>query len=68
MMNITLNNQPANFDGDSMTIRELLDNKRFTFKMLVVKLNGRLIRKEDYEQVQVHDGDQLDVIHLMSGG
>lgn len=68
MMNITLNNQPANFAADSMTIRELLDNKRFTFKMLVVKLNGRLIRKEDYEQVQVHDGDQLDVIHLMSGG
>ena len=42
--------------------------KKFTFKMLVIKINGKLIKKEQYESAKIVDGDNVAVIHLISGG
>ncbi|MBN2346852.1 MAG: sulfur carrier protein ThiS [Candidatus Aminicenantes bacterium] len=67
-MKICLNNREVSMAGESFSIRELLDLMRFTFPMIVVKVNGRLVRKEEYERVFVGDGDNVDAIHLISGG
>jgi thiamine biosynthesis protein ThiS len=67
-MNIFLNNNSEIFSGDSMTVNELLKIKNFTFKMLVIKINGTLIKKTDYETAEIHEGDEVHVLHLISGG
>jgi sulfur carrier protein len=67
-MQIILNNRIENFEKSSMTIRELLDEKKFTFKMLVIKINNKLVRKEEYDTATFSDGDNVSVIHLISGG
>ncbi len=67
-MKIILNNRQEEFDKESMTIRELLDEKNFTFKMLVIKINNKLVRKEHYDTSLVRDGDDVSVLHLISGG
>lgn len=67
-MNITLNNKPESFDQDSLSISEVLKVKRFTFKLLVIKINGKLIRKPEYDSSFVKDGDDLQIIHMISGG
>ena len=67
-MNIVLNHTPDSLPGDSLTIREILRIKNFTFPNLVVKINGRLVRKPEYDQASVSDGDVVEIIHLISGG
>jgi sulfur carrier protein len=67
-MNITLNNRKESFAHTRMTVSELLKEKNFTFRLLVVKINDQLIRKEYYESASISDGDKVDVIHLISGG
>lgn len=67
-MKITLNNRPEIFDGDSMTFEELIRRKNFTFKLLVTKLNGELVRKENRATTKIKDGDDVLVLHLISGG
>ena len=67
-MNIQLNNSPDQFPGDSLTIRDILLIKKFTFPNLVIKINGRLIRKPQYDSAEVHEGDVVEIIHLISGG
>jgi len=67
-MEIILNNRTESFDCDSLTIGELLRVKNFTFKMLVIKINGRLVQKNDYDTTSVHPGDDVMVLHLISGG
>lgn len=67
-MTITLNNRPENLDHSSLTVSELLKVKNFTFKLLVVKINGKLVKKEDYSRTPIRDGDDVAVIHLISGG
>ena len=67
-MKIILNNNEEVFTEDRLSIQSLLNEKRFTFKMLVIKLNGRLVKKDQYETTIINDGDKVDVIHLISGG
>ena len=67
-MDITLNNRPESIDKDQISISELLILKNYTFKMLVIKVNGKLIKKDAYNNSIVKDGDNVMVLHLVSGG
>jgi len=67
-MQILLNNRAEIIDADSMTVRQLLDFKTFTFKMLIVKINGKFIKKGEYQTAVVKDGDDVMVLHMISGG
>ncbi len=67
-MKIILNNREEFFEGDQMTVTELLAAKNFTFKMLVVKINAELVRRHEYEKRMVTDGDEVMVLHLITGG
>jgi sulfur carrier protein len=67
-MRISLNNNPEKFDIDKCTVNELLRIKNFTFKMLIVKINGKLVKKEEYETALISEGDDVNVLHLISGG
>lgn len=67
-MEIVLNNRNESFSTDKMTVSELLVEKNFTFKLLVIKINGLLVKKDQYHTATIQHGDKVDVIHLISGG
>ena len=67
-MKIIINNKEEEFDADQFTITELLKAKNFTFKMLVIKVNGHLVKKSEQNTTFVKDGDDVMVLHLISGG
>jgi thiamine biosynthesis protein ThiS len=67
-MRIILNNTNEELNGAEMTIQQLLNAKKFTFKMLIIKVNGNIIKKDEYETTTIHEEDKVDVIHLISGG
>lgn len=67
-MKITLNNRPEEFDANQLTFEELITRKNFTFKLLVTRLNGELVKKEDRPATIIKEGDDVVVMHLISGG
>ncbi len=67
-MKIILNNTNETFDVDHLTVAELLQLKKFTFKMLIIKINGNLVRQENYASAVINEGDDVMVLHLISGG
>ena len=67
-MKYTLNNRPDEIDQQEITISEVIELKSFTFPRVVVKLNGQLIKKPQFPETIVTEGDHLEVIHLISGG
>ena len=67
-MKIILNNKAEEFAQDTMSVTERLAEKKYSFKLLVIKINGTLVKREDYVNTPVHDGDEVMVLHLMSGG
>lgn len=67
-MDITLNNNSEHFEHEKMNVQELLKTKNFTFKMLIVKINGKVVKQPEYYNTYIKDGDNVTVLHLISGG
>ena len=53
---------------DNLTIEELLKIMKYTFPMLVIKVNGQMIKRDQYKIFIVPNNSDVKIIHLMSGG
>jgi thiamine biosynthesis protein ThiS len=67
-MTITLNNHTESLPIDQMSIMELLQTKQFDWKLLIVKHNGRYIKRAAYEATALKEGDDIMVLSLIAGG
>lgn len=67
-MDITLNNEPVKIEGEKISVARLLELKKYTFRLRIVRVNGRLIDRDRYTEEYVSDGDRVQVLYLMSGG
>jgi len=54
---------------DGMSIQDVLDAKKYTFRMIAVWINDEPVeRDEGYSAAIVPDGANVEVIHMISGG
>ena len=69
-MKLNLNNREEVLatSKEILTINEIREMKSFSFRSLVVKVNGKLVKRDRYDEPTVKDGDKVDIIHLISGG
>ena len=64
---IEVNKNEVDFVPDE-TIAQLLKRMNYTFPLVVVKINGKVIPKAEYDETIVPDNSIIEVIHLISGG
>jgi sulfur carrier protein len=67
-MKIILNNREDELEGDTLSVSEMLVQKKFSYRMRIIKINGNLISKEKYDTTIINEGDDVQMIYLMSGG
>ncbi len=67
-MRVLLNNREEKIEKDAISVSELLELKKFSFKMRIIKINGTFIPKEDYDSTLIHNEDNVQILYLMSGG
>lgn len=67
-MKIRLNNREEEFESGEMTISQLMALKNFTFRMLIVKVNGELVKRHEFDQKIIREGDDVMILHLITGG
>ncbi|MBT3756477.1 MAG: sulfur carrier protein ThiS [Candidatus Cloacimonetes bacterium] len=53
---------------ENMNIIVILKRMNYTFRMLVIKVDGKLVKKNEYASTIVQPGADVKVIHLISGG
>jgi len=68
-MKITLNSKPEEIAGyTQLNVTELLKVKNFTFKFLVVRINNKPVLPSEFDTATISEGDNVVVLHLISGG
>jgi len=67
-MKILLNNREEEFGAGTLTVSEMLKQKKFSFRMRIIKINGVLIQKDKYDETYIREGDNVLMLYLMSGG
>jgi sulfur carrier protein len=67
-MTIVLNSNSFVTEGDSLTVREVLAARGWSFPLIVVKVNGILVPRTAWDSYLVREGDDMEAMHLVSGG
>jgi len=50
------------------TVKELLKRVKYTFPLVVVKINDKVIPRSDFSEVVVPNNSKVSVVHMISGG
>jgi ribosomal protein S17 len=63
-MKIILNSKEEILDTakPSLTINEVRAIKKYSFKSLVVKINGQLVKRENFDSAECREGDRVQLI------
>ena len=67
MNKITVNENIVEWH-ENLTVTELLKIMKYTFPMLIVKVDGEIVKKNQYGLFLIPEDADVKVIHLMSGG
>ena len=50
------------------SIKDLLKRMKYTFPLVVVKINDKLIPRNEFSDIIVPDNSKVAVVHMISGG
>jgi len=50
------------------TLKEFLEANGVNPQLVAVEHNGEIIRREGFAEVQLSEGDKLEIIHMVGGG
>jgi len=53
---------------ENETVQALLDRMNYNFPLIIVKIDGTLIPKDEYSNSLIPDGSKVEMVHLISGG
>ena len=66
-MSIEVNGRKTNWI-ENESVKQLLNRIKYTFPLVVVKINDKLVLRENFEKTIIPDKSKIDVIHMISGG
>ena len=66
-MTVTVNSEPLDWE-EGLSIQNIIEQKEIDFPMLVVRLNGKMVSRHDYDKTTVNDGDVVSIIMIHAGG
>ena len=52
----------------AQTVRELLDELKITVGRVAVEVNMVIVRRTEYEQFRLSDGDIVEIVNFVGGG
>lgn len=67
-MRILINNKPEILEMETITLSELVNLKSIPENGTAIALNGRVVRKQNWESAIISDGDSITVISAAYGG
>ena len=65
---IIINNRDPLDWKEGMTVQDVLDLMGFTYKLIMVTVNGQMVEDDEFEQFNIPDNADVKVIHIHHGG
>lgn len=51
-----------------VSLQKFLEEEQYVCSKIAVERNGKIVRKADYEETLLQDGDVLEVVSFLGGG
>ena len=66
-MSLSVNNKTVSYVEEE-TVQDLLKRLKFTFPLVIVKINGTHVPRNKFSETMVPNDSEIQVIHMISGG
>ena len=66
-MEITLNGEKYNLETGS-NIVDLIEKLGLNIDKLAIERNLEIVPKSNYSEINIADGDQIEIVHFIGGG
>lgn len=53
---------------NSVTVFDYLIKEKYKLDRVAVEVNGKIVRKSDYEKFVLNDGDKVEIVCFVGGG
>ncbi len=69
-MNIQINGEIKKIEPERklLSLANLIEQLGYHPQLIVVEYNGTIISSKDWEQQQIKDGDNLEIVTIVGGG
>ena len=67
-MNISINGNTKQFDGENMTLSDLIVTLNLVDKRLAIEKNGEIVPRSQFDAAILNDGDNLEIVGAVGGG
>jgi sulfur carrier protein len=67
VIHLTVNGQPRQFPGP-LSMRDLVEKLDLAGKRIAVERNGEIVPRSQFAQLELADGDQLEIVVAVGGG
>ena len=66
-MQVEINGEKREVE-EQMTLRELIESLALVPERLAIELNHSVVRRADWPQTTLKDGDRIEIVHFVGGG
>ncbi|HLM01434.1 MAG TPA: sulfur carrier protein ThiS [Pyrinomonadaceae bacterium] len=66
-MKVFINGETREIDGN-LNLRELLRRFDLPAERVAVELNREVVRKKDWETIEIREADKIEIVHFVGGG
>ena len=67
-MRIRINGEEKEFDGEALTMAEVLEELGMDKAPVVVELNRTALLKHEIPDQRVQEGDRIEIVRIVAGG
>ena len=67
-MNISINGNTKQLDGENMTISDLIVTLNLVGKRLAIEKNSEIVPRSQFDASILNDGDKLEIVGAVGGG
>ena len=66
-IHVQLNGKDREIDS-GLSVQELVESLDLNPKLIVVELNKEILSRDRFGEIQVSQGDQVELVHFVGGG
>ena len=66
-IHVQLNGKDREIDS-GLSVQELVESLDLNSKLIVVELNREILSRDCFGEIQVSEGDQVELVHFVGGG
>ena len=67
-MQVHINGEQREFGDRSLRLSELVEKLSLAPQRIAIEVNRQIVRRADWEQTEVGEGDKVEIVHFVGGG